>query len=195
MTDLEKMADGQPFWGFNPVFTPLLEEKKDLCFRYNQLLPSDKVAGTAILHALFRKMGEDVIVNAPIHVDLGNVEIGKNTIINFNFVALDEALVSIGAHCFIGPNCSLYTVMHSLCAEERNKGLMMAKPVVIHDDCWIGGNVTVLPGVTIGKGAVIGAGSLVTKNVPAGVLAYGNPCCVVREISAADRYNLKKARD
>ena len=106
-------------------------------------------------------------------------------------MALDEALIFIGNHCFIGPNCSIYTVTHSLCYEDRNMGLMTAKPVVINDNCWLCGSVTVLPGVIIGRGSVIGAGSLVTKDIPAGVLAYGNPCTVIRSKTDAERQNLR----
>jgi len=187
MTDLEKMAAGELYWGFNPVFVPALERGQDYCHRYNLLPPSEKAARNNPLKEFFKKLGNQVIVNPPMHIDLGNLEVGDHTIINFNFVALDEALVSIGEHCFIGPNCSIYTVTHSLCYQDRDLGLMTALPVSIEDHCWLCGNVTVLPGVTIGKGSVIGAGSLVTKDIPAGVLAYGNPCRVIRPITENDR--------
>ena len=182
MTDIEKMAAGEVYWGFNPEFVPPLERGQDLCFQYNQTPPSDKARKRQILEGFLQKAGRNVLPNSPLHIDFGNMEIGDDTIINFNFVALDEALIKIGNNCFIGPNCSIYTVVHSLTTEERNQGYMYAKPVTINDNCWLGGNVTVLPGVSIGEGSVIGAGSVVTKNIPAGVLAYGNPCKVIRQI-------------
>jgi hypothetical protein len=126
MTDLEKMAAGELYWGFNPVFVPALERGQDYCHRYNLLPPSEKAARNNLLKEFFKKLGNQVIVNPPMHIDLGNLEVGDHTIINFNFVALDEALVSIGEHCFIGPNCSIYTVTHSLCYQDRDLGLMTA---------------------------------------------------------------------
>lgn len=182
MTDMEKMAAGEVYWGFNPDFGPLLDKGQDFCFQYNQTPPSDRERKRCLLEGFLRKVGRNVLPNSPINIDLGNMEIGDDTIINFDFVALDEALIKIGNNCFIGPNCSIYTVVHSLTVEERNQGYMYAKPVTIKDNCWLGGSVTVLPGVTIGEGSVIGAGSVVTKDIPAGVLAYGNPCKVIRQI-------------
>jgi Acetyltransferase (isoleucine patch superfamily) len=189
MTDMEKMAAGEVYWGFNPEFVPLLERGQDLCFQYNQTPPSDKVRKRQILEGFLQKVGHNVLPNSPIHIDFGNIEIGDNTVINFNLVVLDEALVTIGNHCFIGPNCSIYTVVHSLGYEDRNQGYMSAHPVVISDNCWLCGNVTVLPGVTIGEGSVIGAGSVVTKDIPAGVLAYGNPCKVIKKIDEVVQKN------
>lgn len=183
MTDIEKMAAGETYWGFNPEFVPLLEKGKDFCFRYNQTPPSDKDGKHRLLEEFLRKVGRNVLPNSPIHIDFGNVEIGDDTVINFNLVVLDEALVKIGSRCFIGPNCSIYTVEHPLNYEDRNHGIMSAKPVVISDNCWLCGNVTVLPGVTIGEGSVIGAGSLVSKDIPSGVLAYGNPCRIIKKIN------------
>jgi len=191
VTDLDRMEAGELYWGFNPDFEQPLKRGQELCFRYNQLPPSDITGRRRIMEAFFRKIGDNITLHAPIHIDFGNIEIGDSTIINFNFVALDEALIFIGNHCFIGPNCSIYTVTHSLCYEDRNMGLMTAKPVVINDNCWLCGSVTVSPGVTIGRGSVIGAGSLVTKDIPAGVLAYGNPCSVIRSITDADRQYLR----
>ena len=98
--------------------------------------------------------------------------------------------ITIGSHVFIGPNLGAYTAVHPLVAEERNQGLERALPIVIGDNVWIGGDVTILPGVTIGAEAVIGAGSVVTKDVPAGVVAAGNPCRVLRPITEADRIGL-----
>ena len=107
---------------------------------------------------------------------------GRIFFANFNLTILDEGLVTIGDNCFIGPNVSIYTACHPLEAEERNKGVEWAEPVTIGDNVWLGGNVTILPGVTIGDNCVIGAGSVVTKDIPDGCVAAGNPANVKKEI-------------
>ena len=99
---------------------------------------------------------------------------------------MDCAPITIGSHCFIGPNCGMYTAIHPMLPDERNQGLECAKPITLGDNIWLGGDVTILPGVTIGSGSVIGAGSVVTKDIPAGVLAYGNPCRVIRPLTEQD---------
>ena len=111
----------------------------------------------------------------------------SGTFINRNIDLIDGNGITIGNHCFIGPNCGLYTAVHATVAEERNKGLEKALPIVIGDNCWLGGNVTILPGVTIGNNTIIGAGSVVTKDIPSNVVAVGNPCRVIREITEADK--------
>ena len=132
--------------------------------------------------------GEGVYLQGPIQFDFGtHIRMGKGSYANFNFVVLDENRVTIGDHVFIGPNCSILTPLHPLCHEDRNTGVEYSAPVTIEDNCWIGGNVTILPGVTIGHGSVIGAGAVVTKSVPPDSLAFGSPCRVVRSITEADR--------
>ena len=95
---------------------------------------------------------------------------------------MDCAEIKFGKKCFIGPNCGFYTAIHPFDVEKRNEGFEMAKPIILGNNIWIGGGVTILPGVTIGDNSVIGAGSIVTKNIPSGVVAFGNPCKVIREI-------------
>ncbi len=131
--------------------------------------------------------GEPFVIHSPFHCDFGtNIRAGKNLICNYNVTILDEGEVTIGDNVFIGPNCSIYTIIHALNPQQRNGGIMRSAPVTIGSDVWLGGNVVVLPGVTIGDGSVIGAGSVVVKDIPSGVLAVGNPCKVVRPITAAD---------
>ncbi|WP_409440492.1 sugar O-acetyltransferase [Pseudomonas sp.] len=140
------------------------------------------------MKTLLGKTGEHVLIEALFHCDYGyNIELGENFYSNVNLVILDCAKVSIGRNVFIAPNVGLYTAGHPLDAERRNQGLEYAHPITIGDNVWIGGGVTVLPGVTIGEGAVIGAGSVVTKDIPAHVVAVGNPCRVLRTIDNADR--------
>ncbi len=100
---------------------------------------------------------------------------------------MDCAPITLGSHCFIGPNCGMYTAIHATIAEERNLGLEKALPITIGDNVWMGGNVTILSGVTIGGNTIIGAGSVVTKDIPSNVVAAGNPCRVLRPITEADR--------
>ncbi|MBR6012447.1 MAG: sugar O-acetyltransferase [Selenomonadaceae bacterium] len=116
-------------------------------------------------------------------VDYGyNIEIGEGSFFNHNNYLMDCAKIIFGKKCFVGPNCGFYTAIHPLEVEKRNAGFEIAKPIIIENNVWLGGDVTVLPGVKIGSNSVIGAKSLVTKDIPEGVLAFGNPCKVIRKI-------------
>lgn len=141
---------------------------------------------------LLPNKGENVSILAPFIADYGkNCFIGEGTFINYGAYLMDGAPITIGKSCFIGPNCGMYTATHPLLAEERNRGLEKAKPITIGDNVWLGGDVTILPGVTIGEGSVIGAKSLVNKDIPPNVVAVGNPCRVIRAITEEDRINRK----
>ena len=141
-------------------------------------------------------------MQGPVQFDYGiYTTIGANSYANFNFTVLDCCPVTIGKNVFFGPNCSLMTPMHPFLPSERNMrrkadgelyDLEYAKPIVIGDDCWIAANVVVCGGVTIGRGCVIGAGSVVTRDIPAGSLAAGNPCRVIRPITEADSVERKR---
>ena len=133
-------------------------------------------------------MEENCSILSPFVTDYGcYCRIGHDTFINHNAYLMDGGGITIGQHCFIGPNCGMYTAVHPLIAEERNAGLEKALPIVIGDNCWIGADVTILPGVTIGSNTVIGAKSVVTKDIPDRVVALGNPCRVLRAITEDDR--------
>ncbi len=191
MGEYEKMIAGQ--W-YDANFDAGIRERRaradELCWRLNQMAPRDP-ARDELLRELFPQLGESVELLSPLYVDYGErVRIGDGCFINHGAYLMDGGGITIGSHVFIGPNLGAYTAVHPLVAKERNQGLERALPIVIGDNVWIGGDVTILPGVTIGAEAVIGAGSVVTKDVPAGVVAAGNPCRVLRPITEADRIGL-----
>lgn len=154
---------------------------KAMCREYNLLLPSD-AKRKEIITKMFGKTGKEFLIEQPFYCDYGyNVEIGENFFANVNCVILDEAKVSFGDNVFIAPNCGFYTAGHPLDADSRNRGLEYARPIRVGHNVWIGAQVCVLPGVTIGDNCVIGAGSVVNRDIPANSLAAGNPCRVVRK--------------
>ena len=150
--------------------------------------PSQKKERENIIRRLFGKTGKSFLIEQPFYCDYGyNIEIGENFYSNVNCVILDGAKVTFGDNVFVAPNCGFYTAGHALDAEQRIQGLEYAYPITIGNNVWIGAQVCVLPGVTIGDNTIIGAGSVVTKSIPANVLAVGNPCRVLRTITEADR--------
>ena len=173
----------------------LLKERsvcKDLCYEYNNLRPSMIEERSRIIRLLLGKTCKNFLIEQPFYCDYGyNIEIGENFYMNVNCVILDGAKVTFGNNVFIAPNCGFYTAGHPLDVKQRNEGLEYAYPITIGHNVWIGANVTVLPGVSIGDDSIIGAGSVVTKDIPSGVMAVGNPCRVIREITEEDmiKYN------
>ena len=184
MTEKEKLLAGQVYSATDPELLRELNACKDVIHRYNQLLPSMRAERTAMLKSLLGHAGDDnILINQPFYCDYGsNISVGKRFFANFNFTVLDEARVTIGDDCFVGPNVGIYTACHSTDPVERNSRREWGEPVTIGDNVWIGGNVTILPGVTIGDNVTIGAGSVVTHDIPANVVAAGNPCRVIKEI-------------
>ena len=188
MTEHEKMLQGM--WYDANYDEGLLEERlqaEELYFAYNQTGPRETERKEQLLQALFPNMEKEVVILSPIYTDYGyNCRIGEATFINHGAYLMDAGKITVGSHCFIGPNCGMYTAIHAMLPEERNRGIERAKPIVLGDNVWLGGDVTILPGVTIGSNTVIGAGSVVTKDIPSGVVAAGNPCRVMREMTQAD---------
>ena len=189
MTEREKMALG--LWydaNFDPELCAQRDEAAARCLAFNNADPRDAAEKARLQKLLLPNAAEGAHVTAPFQTDYGyNCCIGAGTDINRGAYLMDGAKITIGEHCFIGPNCGMYTANHPLCYAERNRGFEQAEPITIGDNVWIGGDVTILPGVTIGSGAVIGAGSVVTKDIPAGTLAYGNPCKPRRPITEANK--------
>jgi maltose O-acetyltransferase len=182
MTEKEKMLAGQLY---NPADPELVAERlhaQRLCQALNQLDPADLDRKAELLAELF---GQPVsgFITPPFHCDYGyNIALGENVYFNVNCVVLDVMPVRVGNNVLIGPGVHIYTATHPIEAEERRAGLESGKPVTIEDDVWIGGRVVVCPGVRIGAGSVIGTGSVVTRDIPSGVLAAGSPCKVIRRI-------------
>lgn len=180
------MLGGEEYYGWHPEFSRMLNETRERLWEYNNLRPSDSVRREEIIRAMLGGCGEKIHINQPFRCDYGrNIYVSENFFANFNLTILDEAEVRIGDNAFIGPNVSMYTACHPLNAEERNAGMMWAKPITIGNDVWIGGSVTILPGISIGDNAVVGAGSVVTRDVEPGTVVVGNPAKVVKRLSPA----------
>ena len=160
----------------------------ELCYDFNACRPSDSEKQTELLKKILGGVKGRITVTAPFHCDYGkNIFVGENFYTNYNCSILDGATVTFGDNVFIAPNCVFSTAGHAIDSEQRARGLEIAFPITVGDDVWFGANVVVLPGITIGSGSVIGAGSVVTKDIPAGVIAAGNPCRVLRAVTEADR--------
>lgn len=184
MTEKEKMLSGMVYSAIDEQLLKELNEVKEIIHEYNALKPSQTLRRFQILKDLLGYVADDeIIVNQPFYCDYGKqIRVGKRFFANFNLTILDEARVTIGDDCFIGPNVSIYTACHSTDPVERNTRREWAEPVTIGDNVWIGGSVTILPGVTIGSNVTIGAGSVVTRDIPDNVVAVGNPCKVIKNL-------------
>ncbi len=184
MTEKEKMLAGEIYDANNdPHLIAERMECKEVCRAYNALPPSDMAGRLKMLVGLLGSVASELLIEQPFLCDYGyNVHVGKNFYANFNLVILDEAPVTFGDNVFVGPNCGFYTAGHPINAAERNKGLEYARPITIGNDVWFGAQVAVLPGVTIGDNCVIGAGSVVTRDIPSNSVAAGNPCRVIKQI-------------
>ncbi len=197
MTEKEKMLAGMLY---DPTDAELVAQRvlaRKLAARFNLTDEDQQAERMAILRRLLGHLGENVEINPDIRFDYGcNTTIGDCCGFNFNLTILDCAEVRFGNNVFVGPNGSFLTPVHPLVADERIPrrapdgriyDLEYCKPIVLEDDVWLAGNVTVNGGVTIGRGSVIGSGSVVTRDIPAGVIAVGVPCRVLRPITEADR--------
>lgn len=183
MTEKEKMLAGEIYDACNPELLNELNAVKVLCQQYNNLLPTDFAARNEMLQQMLGQADTDTFINQPFYCDYGKqIRVGKRFFANFCLTVLDEALVTFGDDCFVGPNVSIYTACHSTNPVERNTRQEWAKPVTIGNNVWIGGSVTILAGVTIGDNCTIGAGSVVTRDIPANSVAVGNPARVVKQV-------------
>ncbi len=182
----ELMMSGKRYDATHPALLRRLEETRLRLWEFNGLAPSETERMRSLIAELLGGHGERFHINQPFRCDYGcNIFVGENFFANFNLTILDEAEVRIGANAFIGPNVSIYTACHPLDAEERNKCVEWAEPVVIGDNVWIGGSATIVPGVTVGDNVVIGAGAVVTKDVPDNMVVGGNPARIIKEINTS----------
>lgn len=183
LSEFEKMRLGLIYSAYDEELLKKRRRALILLDKFNAYIPGDSQKTIDTARELFGSIGENTAIMPRFACDYGeNISIGSNCYINYNCVVLDCANVTIGDNVLIGPNCGIYTAIHPLDSKTRLQGLEIAKPIIIKDGVWLGGNVVILPGVTIGEKSVIGAGSVVTKNIPDHVLAYGNPCRVIKSL-------------
>ena len=185
-SEKEKMLRGELYDANNdPDLIWERKKCKEALFEINSTPPSEDRKRYALFRKMLGSAKENFIIESPFHCDYGyNIELGENFYMNVNCVILDEARVIFGDNVFVAPGCGFYTAGHPFDIELRNKGMEYAKPITVGNNVWIGGNAVVLPGVTIGDNCVIGAGSVVNRDIPANTLAAGNPCRVIRELSS-----------
>ncbi|GAA2660384.1 sugar O-acetyltransferase [Streptomyces vastus] len=180
-TNLERMLAGDPYIADDPEIARRQQRAMRLAARYQDAYIEDADGARPLLAELLGSVGEGVDVRPPLYVDYGsNITIGARTFVNYNLTALDVARITIGEDCQIGPNVQLLTPTHPVEPEPRRDKLEAARPITIGDNVWLGGGAIVCPGVTIGDNAVIGAGAVVTRDIPANVVAVGNPARPVR---------------
>ena len=193
MTEKEKMLAGKYYLGWDNELMQEREKTIDLLFDFNNTRPTLRKERESIIKKLFSSTGERCWLESPFFCDHGyNISVGENFFAATNCVMLDCGKITIGNNVLIGPNVGIYTVNHAFDITERAEGYERSAPINIGNDVWIGGNVSVLGGVTIGNGSIIAAGSVVTKDIPSGVIAAGNPAKVIREISEYDKINNKQ---
>ncbi|MGW3708759.1 sugar O-acetyltransferase [Streptomyces albogriseolus] len=182
-TNLERMLAGDLYIADDPEIGRRLERATRLAARYQATYLDERDQAKAVLAELLGSVGEDVEIRPPLYVDYGsNITVGARTFVNYHLTALDVAAITIGEDCQIGPNVQLLTPTHPVEPGPRRDKLEAARPITIGDNVWIGGGAIVCPGVTIGDNAVIGAGAVVTKDIPANVVAVGNPARPVRTL-------------
>ena len=181
-TERDRMLAGEPYKALDPELVASRDRARDLCQDLNATREADREARRLILVELFGEGGDTVWMQPPFYCDYGaNIRLGERVFFNFNCVVLDVCQVEIGDFTLFGPAVQIYTATHPMDPIAR-RSLESGKPIAIGSDVWVGGGAIILPGVTIGSRTVIGAGSVVTKDVPDDVFAAGNPCRVIRSL-------------
>ena len=193
MLEWERLQKGQIYNDFDDDLFQRRVKAKKLFKLYNKTNDEEVEKRQQLMRDLFQKVGDNVWIEPDFHCEFGkNIFIGDNVYINFGCVILDCAKVTIGENTMFGPNIGLYAVNHSIDASERIHGGCQGKPIHIGKNVWLGGDVKVVAGVSIGDNSVIGAGSVVTKDIPNNVVAVGNPCRVLRAITEKDKTGYKR---
>lgn len=185
----EKMHSTQLY---NPGDAELVKEQTkclDRLYDFNMTRPTEEKKRQELLKEMFAEIGESCYIEPPFHANFGgkHVHFGSHIYANFNFTTVDDTHIYVGDYTMFGPNVVLATAGHPINAELRQKGYQYNAPIHIGKNCWLGSGVLVLPGITIGDNVIIGAGSVATKDIPSNVVAVGNPCKVLREVSEHDR--------
>ncbi|MCI8503493.1 MAG: sugar O-acetyltransferase [Dorea sp.] len=197
MDIFEKLHNGSIY---DPGDADILEQQmeyQELLYDYNMTRPSEGDRRTALLKEMFAEIGENCYIEPPLHSNMGghHVHFGRNIYANYNLTLVDDTHIYVGDYTMFGPNVTIATAGHPILPELRQRGLQYNMPVRIGKNCWLGAGVIILPGITIGDDVVVGAGSVVTKDIPSGVVAVGNPCRILREVGEHDRKYYFKDRE
>lgn len=188
MNQKERMLAGLPYKAWLDGLSEERIKNKLKIYDYNLLRPDEGEKMDVLIKDILGKTGENIFIEQPFHCDYGkNIEVGNNFFANYNCTILDVGKVIIGENVQLAPNVAIYTAGHPIHPESRNSGYEYGIGVTIGDNVWVGGSVVINPGVAIGNNVVIGAGSVVTKDIPDNVVAVGNPCRVIRQITEQDR--------
>lgn len=187
--EYQRMIKGELYSAANnQALSNLAEKGRLLNESYNKLSRQNKAQRSEVLKKMLGSLGKNPTIESPFYIDYGvNIHIGDNFYANFDCMFLDSDIITIGDDVMMGPSVRIYAATHPIDPDVRTRGLELTAPVTIGDKCWIGGSVVIVPGVEIGANTIIGAGSVVTKNIPANVIAAGNPCRVIRPIDENDR--------
>ena len=189
MSEKDKQHTGEVYFPGDPEILEEQIQYQEKLYDYNQTRPSEQEKRTNLLKEMFAEIGENCYIEPPFHANFGghHCHFGKNVYANYNLTAVDDTHIYVGDNTMIAPNVILASAAHPLDPEERRKGYQYNQPVHIGKNCWLGAGVIVVPGVSIGDDTVIGAGSVVTKDIPSGVVAVGNPCRVIKEIKREEK--------
>ena len=189
MKDPDILHGGELYLPLDPAITEEQVKRADLVYDYNNTRPSETEKRMALLRQMLAECGEESYIEAPFHANWGgaHVHMGRNVWANYNLTLVDDTHIYIGDYTMIGPNVVIATASHPKLPQLRQRGYQFNLPVTIGKNCWLGSGAVILPGVTIGDDTVIGAGSVVTRDIPSGVVAAGSPCRVLRPVDDRDR--------
>jgi maltose O-acetyltransferase len=189
----ERMLRGELYIADDPESEAEFTRVQELLARFNRAAPAAWDERDRLLRQMLREVGEKVVVRAPFYCEYGVISIGDGSFVNVDAVMLDVAPIAIGAACQIAPRVQLLTATHPVDPEPRRRGWEYGRPITLADNVWLGGGVIVCPGVSIGQDTVVGAGAVVTRDLPAGVVAAGVPARVLREIGHGDRVEVPRS--